>query len=321
MPYQGRPSNRNSGGDRNRATRDQCARHNGVIITVRFSIGRKRWAKYSLRPTTNTKTQDMQGQCRLCLRSPVELKNSHFMPAGVYRLLRDESSTKNPNPVAISRKAAVQTSRQITASLLCGNCEGRLSKNGENWVLRHCLRKDDSFPLSAILRSTTPDFFGPRTTTKIYRTARVAEINVDALAYFAASIFWRGSIHTWNDDGSVPIRLGPYQERFRRYLLSEGSFPEDCFLWVVVREPEGSISRLTYFPIGKRAGGFHVYKFPMPGLAFTLLVGKSIPTKYREICLVQGKGNPIVVSDVLEGSLMEEALRMIRRVPPKKNAR
>ena len=261
----------------------------------------------------------MKGQCRLCLRSPVELKKSHFMPAGVYRLLRGDSSEKNPNPVAMTAKAAVQTSRQITASLLCGDCEGRLSKNGENWVLKHCLKRDGSFPLAAILRATPPDVSSSRSHTKIYRAAGIAEINVDALGYFAASMFWRGSIHGWNHDGSVPVGLGAYQEPFRRYLLSEEPFPRHCAMWVVVRE-RSDILRLTYLPIGRRAGDFYVHKFPMPGLGFTLLVGKRIPIKHRKMCLVRGEGNPIVVSDVLEASLMEEAARMVRQVPFKGNA-
>ena len=39
---------------------------------------------------------------------------------------------------------------------MCDDCEGRFSKNGENWVLRHCLKRDDSFPLASILNSTAP---------------------------------------------------------------------------------------------------------------------------------------------------------------------
>jgi hypothetical protein len=78
-------------------------------------------------------------------------------------------------------------------------------------------------------------------------------------------MFWRGAVYAWNDDGSIPVRLGPFQEQFRQYLLGLKAFPQDCSLLVMVRE-EKDINRLTYEPIGNRKGKFHVYRFPMPGL-------------------------------------------------------
>ena len=68
-------------------------------------------------------------------------------------------------------------------------------------------------------------------------------------------------------------------------------FPKDCSLSVVVREGK-EIDRLTYAPIGKREDNVHVYKFPMPGLGFTLVVSKNIPQNYREKCFVHGPGKP-----------------------------
>jgi hypothetical protein len=140
----------------------------------------------------------------------------------------------------------------------------------------------------------------------------IPEIDVSALAYFAASIFWRGSIHPWNDDGTVPVSLGPYQEQFRRYLMGLDAFPKDCALWVSVREAK-EIDRLTYTPVGKKDGKCHVFKFPMPGLAFLLAVSKNVPSKYRENCFVYAHGNPLVVTSIVEPLLLEEATRLLRR--------
>ncbi len=89
------------------------------------------------------------------------------------------------------------------------------------------------------------------------------------------------------------------------------SFPNDACVWLVVRE--GEINRLTYAPVGARLDTIHTYKFPMPGLAFTLIVGKNIPAGHREKCLVRGPGNPIFVTTILEESLKEDALRMLQR--------
>jgi hypothetical protein len=205
-------------------------------------------------------------QCKLCLQSVPSLRDSHFLSAGIYRILRDDNE-KNPNPWVLSRKAAVQSSRQMKAYLLCADCEQRFSKHGENWVLRNCLRKDGTFPLYSILSARTPDISSPPNPTKIYYASGIPEINITALAYFAASIFWRGSIHPWNDDGSILVNLGPFQEQFRKYLMGQGAFPKDASLWFLVREGK-EIDRLTYAPIGARQGNFHAYKFPMPDLPF-----------------------------------------------------
>jgi hypothetical protein len=185
---------------------------------------------------------------------------------------------------------AVQTSRQMTARLLCCKCEQRLSKYGENWVLRHCLRNDGSFSLASNLASRAPDVASETTTTRVYCPSKIPKIDISALAYFAASIFWRGSIHPWNDDDSIPGNLGPFREQFRQYLMGEKAFPKDCALWVVVREGK-EISRLTYVPVGERKGKFHLYNFPMPGLAFSIMVSKNIPANYRQRCFVRGLGS------------------------------
>jgi len=144
----------------------------------------------------------------------------------------------------LTKKTAVQTSRQMTARLLCRDCEQRFSKFGENWVLAHCLHKDRSFLLAAILASRTPDISSDKTTTRLFYAAKIPEIDISALAYFATSIFWRGSIHPWNDGGSIPVMLGPFQEQFRQYLLGLLPFPKDCSLSVVVREGK-EIDRLS----------------------------------------------------------------------------
>jgi hypothetical protein len=249
----------------------------------------------------------MNGKCKLCLRDGV-LQLSHLEPAGVYRILRDETE-KNPNPWLLTKTAAVQTSRQTRAWLLCRDCEQRFSKNGENWVLAHCLKADRSFPLASILASRKPDLSSAETTTKVHYTSQILEINIPALSYFAASMFWRASVHPWNRDGSFSVRLGPFEELFRKYLMGLADFPKPCSLWVAVREG-GKIDRLTYAPIGERRGNYHVHKFPMPGLGFSLTVSKNLPTGYRNMCFVHGNGNPIIVTGVLEEGLLQDAVRI-----------
>ncbi len=87
------------------------------------------------------------------------------------------------------------------------------------------------------------------------------EVNIPALTYFAASIFWRGSIHPWKSDGTRPVPLGPYEEPLRQYLLGEADFPEEMTLSVVVRMPS-EISHFTYEPLGEWRGLLFGRKVP-----------------------------------------------------------
>jgi hypothetical protein len=253
----------------------------------------------------------MVGQCKLCLKED-NLKESHFIPAGIYRRLRDKNE-KNPNPFFISNKKAVQTSKQKWAHLLCNDCEQRLNKDGENWVLGNCVQKDGSFPLMSVLASRSPDVSSPNNPTKIYNASNIPEINISALAYFAASIFWRGSIYTWNNDGSIPVTLGPFQEQFRKYLLGLEDFPMHCSLLVIVREGKEA-DRITYGePTGGRHGNVHRYNFAMPGLAFTLITSKNVPANFREKCFVRGSGNPVIVTTIIDKLLMDSLLNRLRK--------
>lgn len=248
--------------------------------------------------------------CKLCLNNVARLEESHFLSKGIYKRLRNDNG-RNPNPWRVTPHGVVQTSEQLKAQLLCRSCEQRLCKFGEAWMLRHCIQRDGSFPLLSILSSITPDVWVPDDSpTKLYYASRIPGIDASALAYFAASIFWRGSIYHWNHDGTIPIKLGPFQEQFRLYLLGEQAFPSDSSLLVVVREGK-EIDRLTYAPIGQRQGAFHLYKFPMPGLAFNLIVSKNIPLTYRRTCFVHGNDNPLFVTSFLESLLMDETRKLI----------
>jgi len=252
----------------------------------------------------------MIGKCRLCLQEGIELRNSHYIPAGVYRQLREEGRG-NANPWAIKQKAAFQTSKQLRAHLLCGGCEKRLSDHGEDWVLRHFLQADGTFRLAEKLRQRQPDVCADGEQTKVYFTTSMPDIDVAALAYFGASVFWRGSIYAWNDDGSIPVPLGKFAEQFRLYLIGEDEFPAHAAIFLAVREGD-QVSRLTATPVGRRhEAGFRVYKFPMPGLGYSLAVGRNIPATFRNFCLVRGHGRPIAMTPLIEPLVQQDAVNFL----------
>lgn len=200
----------------------------------------------------------------------------------------------------------------MKAPLLCRECEQRFSRNGERWVFTNGLKSDGTFPLAAVLASRIPFAQEPGiSTTKVYRAAEISQINISAITYFAASMFWRGSIHPWKADGSFPVPLGPYQESLRQYLMGMTDFPVDMALSVVVREPS-NISHLTHEPLGEWRGLLFVSKFPMPGLALSLTAGPDLPPPLRRTCFVWGDGNPIVLTSSIEQPILDEGLRMVK---------
>jgi hypothetical protein len=251
------------------------------------------------------------GKCRLCLHDGVELQDSHYLSKGIYKRLRGEDP-KNPHPVLITKSKTVQTSSQLKSHLLCIGCEDRLNRGGETWVLKHCLQTGGAFPLRDLLSGRPPDYL--QASTKGYAASRIPEISIAKTAYFAASIFWRGSICGWNEDGSVPISLGPFQEKFRRYLLGEEPFPAAVTLWVMVRERD-QVEQLTFTPQQERVDGLYTCRFPMPGLAFILIVSANTPPNKRSMCFVHAPGNPIFLTPVLGPLLLEQAF-MILAVQP-----
>lgn len=257
------------------------------------------------------------GKCRLCLTEGVQLQDSHFLPAAIYRAVMDTNSP-NPNPVLITPKGAKQTSYQQTAPLLCRDCEQRFSRMGENWTLAHFLRRDGTFKMADILKAYSPVVGTANDQTKIYLAAGIPEIDQASLIYFAASMFWRGSIYPWKSDGTYPIKLGQrYAEEFRLFLMGEQPFPSEASLWVVVRKG-GKLANMTYNPAGGRirnADGDDLgysYRFPIPGFAFTLTVGKNRLEESKSFCIVRGFGNPIIVTSKTEEFIEQDALRMAR---------
>jgi hypothetical protein len=249
------------------------------------------------------------GKCALCLKETI-LKLSHYLPAGIYRILRDKDE-KNPHPWKITERSSLQTSKQLSAYLLCGDCEQRFDKNGENWVLRNCYKSDKTFPLAEILSSRKPDLSEPNSATKIYCASKIDGINISALAYFALSVFWRGSIYPWNNNGTIPVNFGPFQNSIRSYLLDLEGFPRDSALWVIVRK--GAAQDLAYPPVGARTNNIHTYRFVIPGLTFILAVSKNITSTHRNVCIIHGENNPITFTSIAEDLIMNDVRAVIEK--------
>lgn len=238
--------------------------------------------------------------CKLCKKDR-DLRESHFLPAAVYARLRD-GDQQDPNPVLVTSRISLTTSRQITGRVLCAECEERFSKLGEAWVLANMARPE-GFRIQEALASTKP--IGASEEFACYSSAVIPEIKMDALVYFALSIFWRASAHTWRNVSGLMegIDLGPFEERIRRFLLGD-TFPTDIVILVSVW-PTKDVLPAAYTPRRGRAPGCHAFNFLIPGLEFRLLAGKQIPEGLRAICSYTSAEKPIfsamsIVSDTMD---------------------
>jgi hypothetical protein len=206
---------------------------------------------------------------------------------------------RNPNPILITPELALQTSAQFQDTLLCGECEQRFSRRGETWVLANMAQGEGRFPLYEALEQVKP--FLQREDMTYYRGRDVPNADVDALAYFGISVFWRGAAHVWRHETGLvsTLTLGPYEEGLRLFLMDEAPFPDNVALTVTVW-PSRDPLPTAYTPYGHRRRGFGHYLFYIPGIEFDLWVGRAIPENIRNSCILMGPERVIMTGPAVE---------------------
>jgi len=227
--------------------------------------------------------------CKLCVTKK-QLVDSHLMPRGLYDLCK----TSGHDPIFVSNKVIMQSGRQLKHPLLCEECDGALSRDGEGWVLPLLAKADGTFPLFDLLRTISPDVTDGDVSG--YAASRVPEVDSPKLAHFAAGIFWKASVHSWRGGEATPlIELGKYGELLRVFLRGEAQFPEKMALVVGVVPPPVKTINFCY-PYRGSASGHHNYLFHIPGIEFALLVGNTVPAEQRASCFAAHPLHPIIVS-------------------------
>jgi hypothetical protein len=219
------------------------------------------------------------GTCKLCLTANVDLQNSHLIPAGAYKLIH---SSDGSSPIVMKSAVTIKKDEQITDYVLCGECEQRFNDNGERWVLAYCNQFGAGFRLNDLLDQAQPlEVVGD---AAIYAGSAIPEIDMEKLAYFAASVLWRGSVHDWRSgkDAVRSPKLGPYEEDFRKYLMGHGPFPPNVFFGVDI-VGDKNLWPSVFVPYGgRREDLMWQYVFPFLGIVFLFLLGKSVdPARFR----------------------------------------
>ena len=223
------------------------------------------------------------GKCALCEKTR-ELCDSHLLPAGFYRIT-GEGETPNKHPVRVNKTAAVYSSDQARAHILCSECEDRFNREGEDWVLKNCWRSPTNFPLHSALAAVDA-LFDDRG-FRAYEGKKVSGVDIDKLTYFGASIFWRASVFP-SHFGKVEeqrLSLGPYQNALRLYLLGKTGIPDGVVLLVTLSKALSDIyNRVVMMPYLFRKLEYRHYRFVVPGLRFEMLFGKMIPGSLQGGC-------------------------------------
>jgi hypothetical protein len=238
-------------------------------------------------------------KCKLCLRENQELQASHLIPAAMYERVC-ESGAKNPNPVILTRKRVVQSSRQITTYLLCRECEQRFSKNGEEWMTGQVLDGKKDFPLLDRLKEGAP--FRVGAAYEAYSGTAVG-VDTEKLAYFGLSVLWRASVAKWwiSSTETTAIDLGEHQEPIRRFLLGETGFPHDVLAIATVCTDFDS-QGCFYPPCAVPQNPFRAYSLLTLGVSFRFFMGADVPPEFRAFCCVHSSDRRITVANHRESS-------------------
>ncbi len=81
---------------------------------------------------------------------------------------------------------------------------------------------------------------------RAYSAAETSTIDRAKLAYFALSVFWRASVHTWTSDDGAEVRIefgARYNEELRRYLIGATALPKKAALLVAACTDKASSRR------------------------------------------------------------------------------
>jgi hypothetical protein len=220
------------------------------------------------------------------------------------------------DPVVITPSLALRTSKQVTTYLLCGACEKRFSVS-ERVALQQCFRGKGRFRLRDSLAAIPP--LWPGEEILAIPTAGEPDVDVAALVYFGASVFWRSAAHTWRFGATqTTIELGPYEDELRTWLLEQRSFPEHLVMWIssgIRNSPP--LMACTPFLFNKT--DHYQYRFNIPGVIFDLFAGGQIPAVARRMCSLRSPERFVYITSLADHGMLDAMSQLCSRARPARN--
>jgi hypothetical protein len=236
------------------------------------------------------------------------------MPTGLYRRTRSDDP-EAPHPVVVNEQGSRASSEQVRDYVFCSECERRFDQNGENYTLR-LLSARNRFKLLEQLDMVRPSF--QKLEWRGYKKSDSPNIDREQLGYFALSIFWRASAHTWRWKGGKPVRIhlgAKNNEALRQYLLGQAGVPDTISLFLIVCTDKFT-QESFYLPTLSHKKNFSwTYGFVARGLFFNLTVAKQPAQSQVDTCCLRSFDGWIWVRDC-EGKTLEGFHDLMARQPP-----
>jgi hypothetical protein len=108
------------------------------------------------------------------------------------------------------------------------------------------------------------------------------------------------------------IELGLYAETIRFWLRGESKFPKNVHLGVVLSRPDRALSRpdralvAPHSTVETESQVWRTFLLHVPGVAFTLSVGRLISAETRTNCFHENSNHPVFVSDEVTDAVWEK---------------
>jgi hypothetical protein len=234
-----------------------------------------------------------RGKCKLCKRQR-ELQDSHFIGRAVYKKLRGWG-LRNNNPVVVAGGVVDQSQAQLTDYVFCSECEGIFNLQGESWIHRHMATPQD-FRLLELFKGVVPYRQGPNN-FRIYDAAEVPKLEYDKLFHYGIGVFFKAAAHVWSVDGdSSHIKLNwNFREALRKATFYGAPLPKTVKMTITIADKPTPF--LAVFPPVRTDDleGMK-YSYYVPGIFYTLFVGKHIPITAKAAARFDGIEKPVYVT-------------------------
>jgi hypothetical protein len=184
------------------------------------------------------------------------------------------------------------TSKQVKDHLLCRDCESILAEAEAYAIPLLSEAENHTFPLLSLLREI-------KATGNGRVSATMAGVDVDKLAYFALSIFWRASVKTWVhlNGQKISVAMNEHEEPTRKFLRRESGLPPGFVLKIAICTDAQS-QGFVFAPVQWTNDLYRGYETFLLGVNFTLVVG--VPPGAKDWNLCATKTNDVFLEDCSE---------------------
>jgi hypothetical protein len=207
-------------------------------------------------------------------------------------------------PIMMTNRLTVMKHAQVKDYLLCEHCEDRFNKHGERYVFE-MMKTLDGFKLLERVNVAPPMSFD--VADHVAFSGEDIGLDMDKLAYFGLSVFWRAGAHAWPSkltvDPTYSIDVGPWLDPIGGFLQG-GTWPIGLSLMVTAAEDTFS-QGFSLFP-GRTVGligQMLSYGFLTCGIHFSIFLANPVPFPYSLFCCTSAPRRPIFVRNLREQTM------------------